>query len=340
MVIEMTTSPPLRTVGTGEGAQTETDPSYKQLVRWPSPLSRTSARVPSPTKRTPKMSHQINEEHDDRRREVQVVDVDPAAATPRFSASGRHGFPVLITPAGAGGAPAPAMSTQFQGFFLLNEERNHDDDPVMQRKKWFKEFMKAWMTVLASITASVTYQAALNPPGGFWQADDGEGHHAGDPVLRDKHPRLYQAFYYLNATSFVTSLMIMVLSMSERFYHTERKTAFLMATVFVNFASLVGAYVAGSTGTVSSSVYVIVISCIAVACIIYVGELMATICFYVVRTFPCMAQLAKNRWFPVPQEWVEHAIKAREERRMAGVNSNRAACSTCSPCCARPRVEA
>lgn len=52
-----------------------------------------------------------------------------------------------------------------------------------KREKWLKE-MSGWLMVLAVLAASVTYHAGLNPPGGFWQHNDGESHVAGTPVLQ------------------------------------------------------------------------------------------------------------------------------------------------------------
>jgi hypothetical protein len=115
-------------------------------------------------------------------------DATPPVIT-EISATGKRGIPVLIAPlqsqqrhTRARGATAQEMSTGFQGFLLL--EKNDDDDP---RKKWFKK-MSGWLMVLANLVVSVTYQAGLNPPGGFWQ-DNSDGHHAGEPVLRDVHCR-------------------------------------------------------------------------------------------------------------------------------------------------------
>jgi hypothetical protein len=50
----------------------------------------------------------------------------------------------------------------------------------------------------------------------------------------------YTLFQYFNATAFVTSLVIMVLLMSERFYHTEAKVAALLFTTSIDILSLVG----------------------------------------------------------------------------------------------------
>ncbi|XP_040380852.1 uncharacterized protein LOC121054685 [Oryza brachyantha] len=169
-----------------------------------------------------------------------------------------------------------------------------DTDAAEERNKWFRE-MRGWLMVVATVAASVTYQAGLNPPGGFWQEDDAAaGHRAGNPVLRDAVNRRYQAFYYFNSTAFVTSLVIMVLLMSERFYRTETKVVALMVTTFVDLASLVGAYVAGSTRFMSSCAYVIIIAGVAFLCVIAMGEVMDKVCSFFKRRLPCM-----HGWFPV-----------------------------------------
>jgi hypothetical protein len=210
-------------------------------------------------------------------RAISVADAPPGATEIR--ATGQRGIPVLVAPlqsqqsgggsAGGGGANAQEMGGMgFQGFLLL--EHKGDDDPDTQRKKWFRE-MRGWLMVLATVAASVTYQAGLNPPGGFWQ-DDKDGHRAGDPVLHDRHRSRYMVFYYMNATAFVTSLVIMVLLMSERFYHTETKVVALMLTTCIDLISLIGAYIAGTTRFSTSCIYIIVIAFVSFVGVIYIGE--------------------------------------------------------------------
>uniref|UniRef100_J3MDB6 PGG domain-containing protein n=2 Tax=Oryza brachyantha TaxID=4533 RepID=J3MDB6_ORYBR len=86
----------------------------------------------------------------------------------------------------------------------------------------------------------------------------------------------------------------MVLLMSERFYRTETKVVALMVTTFVDLASLVGAYVAGSTRFMSSCAYVIIIAGVAFLCVIAMGEVMDKVCSFFKRRLPCM-----HGWFPV-----------------------------------------
>ena len=56
------------------------------------------------------------------------------------------------------------MDMGFEGVLLL--EARDDEDPMAQCKKWFKE-MRGWPMVLATVVASVTYQAGLSPPDGL-----------------------------------------------------------------------------------------------------------------------------------------------------------------------------
>lgn len=144
------------------------------------------------------------------------------------------------------------------------------DGSSEEHKEWLKE-MRGWLIVLATLAASVTYQAGLNPPGGFWQ--DNNGHIAGNPVLRDgKFVRRYLTFYYFNATAFATSLVIIILLLNERFYKSEAKVAALTLTTMVDLMSLVGAYIAGSTRDMANSIYIIVLTCFLFVCVVYIAR--------------------------------------------------------------------
>ncbi|XP_051199596.1 uncharacterized protein [Lolium perenne] len=265
-------------------------------------------------------------------RAVPVADAAPGDTAPMvITASGNHGIPVLITPASTG------ATASFQGFLLLQQEaakkEEEAEDPLAERKKWFRE-MRGWLMVLATVAASVAYQAGLNPPGGFWQ-DNNDGHRAGNPVLRDQHWVRYVLFYYFNATAFVTSLVIMVLLMSERFYHGEAKVMALMFATFIDLASLVGAYIAGTTRYASSCVYIVVITCVSFVGVIYIGEAMGEICAFVLRRIRCMRDLAKLKWCPVPADVVTKSLPEKEaEERRKRANERRK--RPCCPCCAPP----
>ncbi|KAG8076044.1 hypothetical protein GUJ93_ZPchr0006g43305 [Zizania palustris] len=265
-------------------------------------------------------------------RAAPVVDVAPGDAAPvaatEVSSTGKRGIPVLIAPYPPrdGRQGAPDARAAFEGFLVFQED---DNDTVTAGKKWLKE-MRGWLMVLTTVAASVTYQAGINPPGGFWQ-DDKDGHTAGNPVMHDKFKARYKTFYYFNSTALVTSLVITVLLMSERFYRSEIKVLTLILATVVDLASLVGAYIAGSTRFTSSGIYVIVITCVAFVCVIFMGEVLGQICGFFHIKSPCML-----KWFPVPREVVDRAIRQRgTPRRMAQAaapasNKQRPCCLCCA----------
>ncbi|KAM0917752.1 hypothetical protein ACQ4PT_009199 [Festuca glaucescens] len=239
-------------------------------------------------------------------RAVPVADAAPGDTVPMvITASGNHGIPVLITPTVTG------ATASFQGFLVLQQEaakkeEEEAEDPLAERKKWFRE-MRGWLMVLATVAASVAYQAGLNPPGGFWQDNNG-GHRAGNPVLRDQHWVRYILFYYFQRDG-------------------VRDVA--------DLASLVGAYIAGTTRYASSCVYIVVITCVSFVCVIYIGEAMGEICAFVLRRIRCMRNLAKLNWCPVPAGVVTKSLpekEAEEHRKRANERRKRPWC----PCCAPP----
>ncbi|KAH7689042.1 Caskin/Ankyrin repeat-containing protein [Dioscorea alata] len=73
--------------------------------------------------------------------------------------------------------------------------------------------IRAAIMVIAILVTTVTYQAVLNPPGGFWQDDlqslNSTGHTAGNPVMATKHPRVYGVFVAVNASAFAISIGVM-----------------------------------------------------------------------------------------------------------------------------------
>jgi hypothetical protein len=109
--------------------------------------------------------------------------------------------------------------------------------------------------LLATLVASITYQAGLDPPGGLWP-DDQDGHKAGDPVLLTTHPTRYKVFFYSNSAAFVASLIVITMVRSSSLL--KRHT--LEAAMLLDLFGLIGAYAAGSCRDVSASIYVIALA--------------------------------------------------------------------------------
>ncbi|OEL34199.1 hypothetical protein BAE44_0004782 [Dichanthelium oligosanthes] len=112
------------------------------------------------------------------------------------------------------------------------------------------ERARSLVLLLATLAATITYQAGLNPPGGLRQLD-GDGYKAGDPILLTTNPRRYKAFYYCNSVAFVASLVAIVLIRMKTLHHHNA----LEAAMILDLFGLIGAYAAGSCRDVSTSIY-------------------------------------------------------------------------------------
>lgn len=234
--------------------------------------------------------------------------VDDAAEAPPAAAKPVHVLISPIVPASADGALATAQPPAYTGVLYLHHKsplgQQHEDDPKKKRKKWLKD-MRGWLMVLAVLAASVTYQAGLNPPGGFWQDHD-EDHRAGDPVLQSSFPRRYSVFLYFNATAFVTSVVIIILLMNESFYHSEVTVEALEIIVVLDMVGLMCAYISGCTRTVTSSFYLTVLTAVVVVFIyvVYTAKFLPKLWGLVVKV-PCVHNAARDGALSVPHHILE-----------------------------------
>jgi hypothetical protein len=124
-----------------------------------------------------------------------------------------------------------------------------------QGRDMWEEKLTKYLLLLAALTASVTYPAAMSPPGGLW-SDGLTGRVAGDPILASTHPVRYKAFFYCNATSFMASLVVTVHLVVKRVRNTPRAPLSLHTAIILNLVGLMGAYAAGSCRRVRTSAYV------------------------------------------------------------------------------------
>jgi hypothetical protein len=127
--------------------------------------------------------------------------------------------------------------------------------------------LRTYLLLLGILAATVTYQAGLNPPGGFW-TDSADGHIAGDPILEAVNPRRYKAFFYCNAIAFVASLVIITLLQSQLITVGAMKRHILQTAMTLDLFGLMGAYAAGSSRKFSTSLYVFVLALLVFAYVV------------------------------------------------------------------------
>ncbi|CAL5358672.1 unnamed protein product [Camellia sinensis] len=83
--------------------------------------------------------------------------------------------------------------------------------------EWLAKKRDALM-VVASLLATIAFQAGVSPPGGVWQNDSPEGsldpHRTGEAVAAYTYPESYQFYLRANTISFVASLSTILLLIS------------------------------------------------------------------------------------------------------------------------------
>ncbi|TKW21030.1 hypothetical protein SEVIR_4G188700v4 [Setaria viridis] len=142
-----------------------------------------------------------------------------------------------------------------QGWILSKCHKSQRNSP---QEKDIDEARK-FILMLVTFAATVTYQAGLSPPGGFW-AENEKKQIPATSMLRSKHLARYNTFVICNSTSFVASLVTVILLLSPELSKHGIRSKAVIACVVVDLLGLIAAYAAGSCTSVATSVCVISIT--------------------------------------------------------------------------------
>ncbi|GAA0169112.1 homeodomain transcription factor [Lithospermum erythrorhizon] len=101
------------------------------------------------------------------------------------------------------------------------EEPSTDGNSYLNKQSVWLEKQRHSIMVVASLIATMAFQATFAPPGGFWQENfKGDNstseapHKAGDSILAYQHPKIYNRFMLSNAIGFISSLSVILLLIS------------------------------------------------------------------------------------------------------------------------------
>ncbi|KAM3209408.1 hypothetical protein ACQJBY_063853 [Aegilops geniculata] len=144
-----------------------------------------------------------------------------------------------------------------------------DPDGQTSNRDYAREIEEArkFILMLATFAATITYQAGISPPGGFWGANNPE-HRAATFVLRKHNLIRFNIFTCYNATSFVASLVTVILLLSTELSTHGIRTQALSVCVVVDLLGLIGAYASGSCRDVATSLSVILIIAVVLICVL------------------------------------------------------------------------
>ncbi|CAL5052492.1 unnamed protein product [Urochloa decumbens] len=135
---------------------------------------------------------------------------------------------------------------------ISNTPETLNCDEKMEKKR------HKYLMLIAILAASITYQAGLNPPGGFWSDDN--GHVAGNPLLHDINNRRYMTFFYFNSISFMASIVVIMLLLSSSVRKKYGPFEVLLCLVMIlDLLALMIAFAAGSCRKFRTSVYVLLL---------------------------------------------------------------------------------
>lgn len=124
-------------------------------------------------------------------------------------------------------------SEGFTALALLQEGKSEEG-----KRKW-QDKMHETLLVVATLLATMTFQANITPPGGLWQ-EDKDGHIAGESIMAYKFSDEYKNFLTCNTISFIASLSIILLFISGLPLKRHRITTWipmLIMWVAISFAA-------------------------------------------------------------------------------------------------------
>ncbi|KAG6772563.1 hypothetical protein NC652_017559 [Populus alba x Populus x berolinensis] len=114
-----------------------------------------------------------------------------------------------------------------------------------RKKNWLEERRNSLM-VVASLIATMAFQAGISPPNGNWQEDlqqpPSQSHEAGRSIMADKMPDDFAFFVGYNTTSFLASISVIILLISGLPFKWRIFTWILMIVMWIAVIATIWTY--------------------------------------------------------------------------------------------------
>ncbi|XP_035543371.1 protein ACCELERATED CELL DEATH 6-like [Juglans regia] len=140
--------------------------------------------------------------------------------------------------------PALSRFRKWWRYFYLCRCFKH----LKSRGNWIDE-TRGTLMLVATVIATVTFQAGLNPPGGVWQQDSNDGTVRAGTSIFQSHMNsdgidryYYELFLYFNATSFVAALSVLLVVISGFPLRNKFFIWFLTLTMIIAIGAMALSY--------------------------------------------------------------------------------------------------
>ncbi|GAA0161296.1 homeodomain transcription factor [Lithospermum erythrorhizon] len=119
----------------------------------------------------------------------------------------------------------------------IQENSNHKNK-ISEDHNWLSKKRDSIM-VVASLIATMAFQAGVNPTGGVWQENESgaQPHRAGESVMAYHNPNSYQIYIRANTIAFVSSLSTILILISGLPFRHKLFMWFLMTIMWLTITS-------------------------------------------------------------------------------------------------------